>query len=131
MLAKVRVNYTPCHQDPVRDSMNTVHSPVGKVELRWYKKGKGKSHAETFYVVDRPQPLVILGATAFGDKNIPTGKEIHPIGLKEQTAGNVFGIEQKAELERKRKEVAERRALETKEQERREAEKRLQGDQRK
>lgn len=36
---------------------------------------------------------------------------------------------EKAELERKRKEVAERRALETKEQERREAEKRLQGDQ--
>lgn len=93
MLAKVRVNYTPCHQDPVRDSMNTVHSPVGKVELRWYKKGKGKSHAEPFYVVDRPQPLVILGATAFVDKNIPAGKEIHPIGLKEQTAGNVFGIE--------------------------------------
>lgn len=87
MLTKVRVGYTPCQKEAVKDSRNITHSPVGKVQLRWYKKDKGKSHPETFFVVNRTDCLVVLGATAFVNSNQPVGGEVHPIGLQQQTAG--------------------------------------------
>ncbi|KAL8760717.1 MAG: hypothetical protein Q9184_003119 [Pyrenodesmia sp. 2 TL-2023] len=87
MLAKVRVDYTPCQKEAVRDSRNITYSPVGSVRLRWHKKDKGKSHDETFFVVDRADYLVILGASAFPNSNQSVGDEIYPIGLDQQTAG--------------------------------------------
>ncbi|KAI4172419.1 MAG: hypothetical protein LQ346_008599 [Caloplaca aetnensis] len=124
MLTKVRVGYSPCQKEAVKDSKNNIHSPVGKVHLRWYKKDKGLSHPETFFVVDRTDCLVILGATAFVNSNQPIGgAEIHPIGLPQQTA------EERAELERRRKQAAERRALEKAEQEKKDAERRQQASQ--
>ncbi|KAL9008387.1 MAG: hypothetical protein Q9173_006483, partial [Seirophora scorigena] len=119
-LTNICVPYTPCTKGPVHDSKNVRHAPVGRVNLRWSKKEKGKSHAETFYVVDRAQPLVILGATAYEGDILSAGQKMQPIGLKQQMAG------EKAEMERKRKEAAERRSLETKEQERMEAVRRQQ-----
>lgn len=125
----------------MHDSKNVRHSPVGRVDLRWSRQETAKSHAETFYVVDRAEPLVILGAPAFVEDVPSAGQTIHPIGLKQQTAGKLlFGFElivdaadfpsmteeEKAEMERKKKEAAQRRSLETKEQERREAVRRQQ-----
>ncbi|KAL9024985.1 MAG: hypothetical protein Q9196_006112 [Gyalolechia fulgens] len=104
----------------VKDAKNTTHSPVGKVELRWHKKEKGKSYPQTFYVVDRATPLVILGAPAFATGDQSSGGEMYPVGLHQQTA------EEQLATERKRQEAAERRALESKEQEKKEAERRQQ-----
>ena len=65
MLDQIGMQRTPCHESPVRDAQGVEHTPVGKVDLRWHKKELAKSHSELFFVVDKPKPIVILGATAF------------------------------------------------------------------
>ncbi|KAL9596000.1 MAG: hypothetical protein Q9219_006084 [cf. Caloplaca sp. 3 TL-2023] len=118
MLNRVRVNHTLCQKEAVRDSKNRVYSPVGKVDLRWHKKLKGKSHLETFYVVNDTASIVILGAPAFeaSSQSATAGDKIYPVGLQQQTP------EQKSALERQKQEAAARRALEVQAQERKEAE---------
>ncbi|KAI4170700.1 MAG: hypothetical protein LQ343_004799 [Gyalolechia ehrenbergii] len=112
MLSRVGVGFIPCQMREVKDAKNMTHSPIGKVDLRWHKKEKGKSHPQTFYVVDRATPLVLLGAPAF-------------------VTGNQYSGEEQLAMERKKQEAAERRALESKEQEKIEAERRQQQSQKK
>ncbi|KAL8715712.1 MAG: hypothetical protein Q9220_000379 [cf. Caloplaca sp. 1 TL-2023] len=122
MLKKLKVNFTKAHQDAIKDSRNVTHRPMGFVDLRWQKKGAGRTWPETFWVVDVETPLVLLGATAH-PKNVQTpGSSVAPIGVVEQTPGLLE--EAKAELERKRQEVNARRAKEKSDQEAQEAEKR-------
>lgn len=92
MLHRLRVRYTPCQKEAVKDSKHTMYSPVGKVDLRWYKKDKVKSHPQTFHVVDRATPLVILGAPAFTASSQSAGGELYPVGLHQQTTGNWLSI---------------------------------------
>ncbi|KAL8670139.1 MAG: hypothetical protein Q9168_005304 [Polycauliona sp. 1 TL-2023] len=58
-------SYTSCLVKTVKDARGVQFSPIGKVDLRWHKKGFPKSHGESFRVVDEGLPLAILGATAF------------------------------------------------------------------
>lgn len=92
MLSRVGVGFIPCQMREVKDAKNMTHSPIGKVDLRWHKKEKGKSHPQTFYVVDRATPLVLLGAPAFVTGNQYSGGELYPVGLHQQTAGNRYPI---------------------------------------
>ena len=146
MLKQVRVSYQPGQQESLKNSKNTVYNPVGKIDLRWHKRDKVLSHSETFYIVDQTTPLVVLGATACPASVQPSEGEAFPVGVYQQTLGNhslrlivarhtanILSVskEEKAAIERKRREVAERRALETKEQEEKEAQRRQQQSQNK
>ncbi|KAL8936839.1 MAG: hypothetical protein Q9216_004724 [Gyalolechia sp. 2 TL-2023] len=88
MLSRVHVGFTPSQTQAVKDKRNTTYSPIGKVDLRWHKKEKGKSYPQTFYVVNQATPLVILGAPAFVTGNQSSGNELLPVGLHQQTAGS-------------------------------------------
>lgn len=87
MLTQLGVTYTSCQEETVKDAKGAQHSPVGKVDLRWHKKGLGKSHAEPFRVVDNNTSIVILGATAFPNSTKSAGGSVQPIGVHHQTAG--------------------------------------------
>ena len=83
----LRVPYQKCQYTPVMDSRATLHSPIGRVELRWYKKDGAKSFDESFLVVDSSVPLVKLGATAYLKATAPVVPEVDTLGLQKQTAG--------------------------------------------
>ncbi|KAL8819673.1 MAG: hypothetical protein Q9223_001944 [Gallowayella weberi] len=117
MLQRLGVKWTPGKKETVKDTRGVPHSPVGEVNLRWHKQGLGKSHPETFYVVESSNVFVILGSTAFPNSIQATGGNVQPIGVHEQTA------EQKKIQEQKSKEAVERRAKEKQEQEEKVAEK--------
>ncbi|KAL8811413.1 MAG: hypothetical protein Q9200_001816 [Gallowayella weberi] len=117
MLRRVGVKYTPGKHETVKDARGVQHTPVGKVELRWYKQELGKSYPETFYVVESSTVFVILGSTAFPNSIQATGGNVQPIGVHEQTA------EQKKIQEQKSKEALERRAKQKQEQDEKVAEK--------
>lgn len=86
MLNRVHVKYSQCQIKTLKGSKNTTYTQMGKVELRWHKKEKGKSYPQTFYVVEQATSLVILGAPAFGSGNQSSGGGVYPIGLQQQTA---------------------------------------------
>ncbi|KAL8719569.1 MAG: hypothetical protein Q9225_003443 [Loekoesia sp. 1 TL-2023] len=88
MLNRLRVKYTACQKEAVKDCKDTTYSPMGKVDLRWYKKDTVKSHPQTFYVVDQTTSLVILGAPAFAASSQSGGGKLYPVGVHKQTPGN-------------------------------------------
>ncbi|KAL8703096.1 MAG: hypothetical protein Q9201_003710 [Fulgogasparrea decipioides] len=90
MINRLRVTYTPGQKAVVKDSRNVQHSLVGKVDLRWHRKGQGKSHPETFFVEDSATPMVILGATAFQKSYQLAGANAFPVGVEQQTGGLHF-----------------------------------------
>lgn len=87
MLSQLGVKYTSCQGEAVKDAKGAQYSPVGKVDLRWHKKGVGKSHAEPFRVVEQSTSIVILGASAFLNSTQPSGGTVQPIGVHQQTTG--------------------------------------------
>ena len=90
MIDRVRVRYNTLPNGSaknVTDTKNVIHHPIGQVKLRWNKKGKAKSFDETFYVVDKPTPFVILGESAFPHTKELAGAPAYPVGVKAQTAG--------------------------------------------
>ncbi|KAL9638884.1 MAG: hypothetical protein Q9204_001331 [Flavoplaca sp. TL-2023a] len=118
-LDQLGLNAIPCQQSPVTDSEGVQHSPIGQVELRWHKEELGKSYPERFLVINRPNSFAILGRSAYEASNASSaGSSALPIGLHEQTA------EEKAALEKKKLEVAQRREKEKQEQDDKEAEER-------
>ncbi|KAL9035829.1 MAG: hypothetical protein Q9180_004639 [Flavoplaca navasiana] len=133
MLNQLGVNYTPCNVERVKDAKGDQYSPVGKVDLRWHRKGAGKSHPEPFRVVDQNNSIVILGGPAFPKSVKPPGGSVQPIGTHKQTAVLIMTYfkEQKLAQERKKLETAQRREQEKREQEEKEAERRRQDKQKK
>ncbi|KAL8768484.1 MAG: hypothetical protein Q9209_005275 [Squamulea sp. 1 TL-2023] len=133
MLHRLGETYTPCKKETVKDSRNVQHSPVGKVVLRWHKNEQGKSHGETFFVVNSPTPIVILGATAFGDITQSFGGNLYPLGVHPQTAADMSSVteEEKRVMDEKKLEIAHQRETQKKDQEAKEAEQRRQGAQKK
>ncbi|KAL8840378.1 MAG: hypothetical protein Q9176_003871 [Flavoplaca citrina] len=123
MLNQLGVKYTACYVETVKDAKGNQYSPVGKVDLRWHKKGVGKSHPEPFRVVDQNNSIVILGGPAFPNSVKPAGGSVQPVGAHKQTA------EQKLAQETKKLEAARRREQEKREQEEKEAERRRQDKQ--
>lgn len=87
MLNQLGVKYTPCNVETVKDAKGDQYSPVGKVDLRWNRKGAGKSHPEPFRVVDQNNSIVILGGPAFPKSVKPPPGSVQPIGAHKQTAG--------------------------------------------
>ncbi|KAL8894604.1 MAG: hypothetical protein Q9192_004187, partial [Flavoplaca navasiana] len=86
MLTMLGVKYTTCYVETVKDAKGEQYSPVGKVDLRWHRKGVGKSHPEPFRVVDQNNSIVILGGPAFPKSVKPPGGSVQPIGAHKQTA---------------------------------------------
>ena len=87
MLKQLGVQYTTCDVETVKDAKGDQYSPVGKVDLRWHRKGAGKSHPEPFRVVDQNKSIVILGGPAFPKSVKPPEGSVKPIGAHKQTAG--------------------------------------------
>lgn len=116
-VARLQLGYTEPQRETVEDSEHKLYSPIGQLQLRWYKKGRARSHPETFYVVEMTA-CVILGATASSETTDANDSAIRTLGLDQQTTA------EKERREQKKLEVQQRRAQEKKEQEEREAKKR-------
>lgn len=80
-------SYQSCSLSTVKDSESRSYSVIGSVKLRWHKKGKQKSYAETFHVVDNNTCTVILGKSAFPKDASSPEPQVHTLGLASQTAG--------------------------------------------
>ena len=82
--------YSPCQQDPAKDSKGRLYFPIGQVKLQWHKKDKAKSYEETFYVVDTAVWPVVLGKSALPSSNNSPSHEIHVVGINKQSIGTIF-----------------------------------------
>lgn len=89
LVNRLGVPYEAIPTTSITDSTGRMHTVIGKVELRWHRRGSAKSHDERFSVVDSLATVVILGASA-----LPKSSEsdVHPIGLNEQTEGTAHVI---------------------------------------
>lgn len=85
--APLQLGYTEPQRETVEDSEHKLYSPIGQLQLRWYKKGRARSHPETFYVVEMTACEVILGATASSETTDANDSAIRILGLDQQTTG--------------------------------------------
>lgn len=86
-VAHLQLGYTEPQRETVEDSEHKLYSPIGQLQLRWYKKGRARSHPETFYVVEMTACEVILGATASSETTDANDSAIRTLGLDQQTTG--------------------------------------------
>ncbi|MCJ1462995.1 hypothetical protein MMC07_001599 [Pseudocyphellaria aurata] len=115
-LDRLPPDYTGTQRDTVEDSDKNQYSPICQIELRWHYQGRGRSHPETFYVVEGAAWEVILGAKASAENTDAFDSGIRILGLHQQTTT------EKERQENKRQEVQAQRAEEKKEQEKKEQE---------
>ncbi|KAL8729766.1 MAG: hypothetical protein Q9181_004883 [Wetmoreana brouardii] len=118
VLKRLRLVCEPCEGFKAQDAQGRTWTPIGKVNLEWYRSPIAKQYSETFYVVESDVEMVMMRANAFPHDDVEDEPQTHPIGLQKQTPE-----EQKKQAEKKA-EAEERRAKEQKEQEDRERENR-------
>ncbi|KAH0558751.1 hypothetical protein GP486_004601 [Trichoglossum hirsutum] len=83
-------------QNIIIDSVETRHTPIGCIKLRYFQKSSPRSQEEDFYVVENATHDVILGAASHLFGNSPEGPHLFPIGFKPQSKGSYtppYGLE--------------------------------------
>lgn len=69
--------------EPYKDKKGRIHTPIGRIDLKWHKIGHLKEYTDTFYVVESGGPRVVIKKT----RENGTDNAARPLGLGAQTPG--------------------------------------------
>ncbi|KAL8781236.1 MAG: hypothetical protein Q9213_006089 [Squamulea squamosa] len=113
VLNRLKLQYTLCDAPQIKDKKGRNHTPIGRVDLVWYKTGHHTEHEETFYVVESKSPDIVLKKTGNND----TSTAARPLGLGAQSSeAEKQQVRNKAEADKKRAEEQKKREADEKQQ---------------